>query len=154
MLHINLTMTKTLQNIGAQTRSSSCLGEQAIPELVGGPAICNMGLLPVSPGQLPLVSSFPSLGRRKRPGTLTHPFGSHVSIRHTLCPLRSHESGPNRATLRPKGIWKTYLVGLPYAQLELYSHKRVEGASWGTVFLPSATNQLGVDKNACHQCVQ
>lgn len=55
-----------------------------IPELVGGSAILNMGLLPVSPGQLPPVSSSPSLGRRKRLGTLTHPSGRHVSMQaHT-----------------------------------------------------------------------
>lgn len=42
-----------------------------IPELVGGSAICNMGLLPVSPEQRPPVSSSPSLGRRKAGDTYT-----------------------------------------------------------------------------------
>ena len=56
-----------------------------IPELVGGSATYNMELLPASPGQLPPVSSSPSLGRRKRLGTLTHPSGRHMSAQaHTM----------------------------------------------------------------------
>lgn len=55
-----------------------------IPELVGGSAICNMGLLPVSPEQRPpdLLISHP--GEEKRLGTLIHPSGRHVSMQaHT-----------------------------------------------------------------------
>lgn len=51
----------------------SLSGKWANPELIGGSVTCNMGPLPVSPGQLLQVPHLPARERKKGQGT-------HISI--------------------------------------------------------------------------